>query len=489
MFLALVTKKNIIAFGPQLLFPEGESHLLLIPHPPDGNTDGGSILNEKYYRDIIGLLKDAQKGLTIKEISRNLSLSRITTSKYLNALFVSGQVNMRRVGPAKVFSISTRLPVDQILSQSLDPILVLDESYMVRDLSDSFSHTFGISKEELKNLNITTTSIGADLIDRIRNPARKGIAGKVSVVNAWIPVQKEWKAFRIQIIPLVFGWADKGIVVTFEDRTIEIMAQEENAFLADLVNACPAAITVHDFQGKFLYSNKKNLDLHEYSRNEFLNLNLNHLDTPESANRVAENMRELRRMGDAIFEAVHFRKDDRQIPLEIHAKIARWGDREVIISVATDISERKRAEQALKENERRFSDIINFLPDATFVVNNEGRVIAWNYAIEEMTGVKAGDIIGKADYAYSLALYGERRPLLVDLIFHDDPKVRKPYRHLRKEGSNFTAETVLNHLNARERILWLKASPFYDKDNRITGAIESIRDITEWRQTPSRRKK
>ena len=87
-----------------------------------------------------------QKGLTIKEISKNLNLSRITTTKYLNSLFVSGQVNMRKVGPAKSYTLSTRLPFDQILGQSSDLILVLDETYTVRNVNDSFLLAFGISK-------------------------------------------------------------------------------------------------------------------------------------------------------------------------------------------------------------------------------------------------------------------------------------------------------------------------------------------------------
>ena len=43
----------------------------------------------------------------------------------------------------------------------------------------------------------------------------------------------------------------------------------------------------------------------------------------------------------------------------------------------------------MKDSERRMADIINFLPDATFVVNKEGMVIAWNRAIEKLTGIKA----------------------------------------------------------------------------------------------------
>jgi PAS domain S-box-containing protein len=438
-----------------------------------------SILDEKHYRNIIGLLKEAQKGLTIEEISKKLNLSRITTTKYLNSLFASGQVNMRKLGPAKVFTLSARLPVEQILNQSSDLILILNESYIIRQVSESFLLAFGISKDQLENQNIDTTVIGPDLIDRIRDPVKQAMAGKESVVNAWIPVQKERRAFRIRVIPLAFGWGDKGVAVMLEDRTEEILAQEENALLADLLNDSPAAIIVSDFEGNFLYSNKKNLDLHGYSQSEFLNLNISHIGTPESEKLKDGLFKELKKAGELSFEVVHFRKDGEQIPLEVHAKMATWGDRDVSIGIATDISERKQAERALKESERRFADIIDFLPDATLVVNRKGTVIAWNRAIEEFTGVKAGEIVGKGDYAYATAMYGERRPFLLDLIFQNDPDVQKHYRHFSKKGNTITAETTLTPPRAEKRLAWLKASPLYDKDGRITGAIESIRDITD----------
>ena len=445
-------------------------------------------LDGNHYRDIIDLMKDGQKGLTIEEISKKTGLSRITTAKYLNSLFVSGQVDMRKTGPAKVFTLSKRLPVDQILSESSDLILILDESAVIRDISDSFSLMFGIGTELLKNKSITTTSIGADLFDRIRDPVRKGMSGTKCVVNAWIPVRKEWKAFQIRIIPLVFGWGDKGVLIEFEDRTDGIMAEEENALLADLVDASPAAIVVYDFEGKVLYSNKKNLDLLGYSLAEFLELDSSRIDIGGSADSIAEWIKEIGKGDVATYEVLYCHKDGRQIPLEVHAKVARWGDQEVIITIATDISERKKAERVLMDSNQRFADIINFLPDPTFVVDSEGKVIAWNCAIEEMTGVKTSDMVGKTNYECSVAIYGKHRPLLVDLIFHDDPEVRKLYRHLHKEDCTFTAETQLDRQDRKERILWLKASPFYDQTRQITGAIESIRDITDWRPH-SRRKK
>ena len=87
-----------------------------------------------------------------------------------------------------------------------------------------------------------------------------------------------------------------------------------------------------------------------------------------------------------------------------------------VVHVALNISDRKKAESALKESERLMAGIINFLPDATLVIDKEGRVISWNQSMEKMTGVKAEQILGIGDYKYALPFYGERRPILIDAV-------------------------------------------------------------------------
>ena len=59
------------------------------------------------------------------------------------------------------------------------------------------------------------------------------------------------------------------------------------------------------------------------------------------------------------------------------------------IEMVTDYTPQKQAEEALKTSQQRLSQIINFLPDATMVIDLEGKVIAWNRAIEDMTGIEA----------------------------------------------------------------------------------------------------
>jgi PAS domain S-box-containing protein len=107
------------------------------------------------------------------------------------------------------------------------------------------------------------------------------------------------------------------------------------------------------------------------------------------------------------------------------------GDIDFIYGTFLDITERKQAEEAVRESERRLWDIIDFLPDATLVIDRQGTIIAWNRAMEDMTGVKAKDILGKGNYEYGLPFYGERRPILIDYVFKKEEEFRAQYATLK----------------------------------------------------------
>ena len=140
--------------------------------------------------------------------------------------------------------------------------------------------------------------------------------------------------------------------------------------------------------------------------------------------------------------------------------------------------ERKRVDEALKASEQRLAQTINFLPDATMVIDLEGKVIAWNQAIENLTGIKAEDILGKGDYEYAIPFYGERRPVLIDLISKWNKEIEEKYQYVKKEGESLVSETY-DPLVKPGGFLWNKASLLYDHNGEVIGAIESIRDITD----------
>jgi len=136
-------------------------------------------------------------------------------------------------------------------------------------------------------------------------------------------------------------------------------------------------------------------------------------------------------------------------------------------------------EVALQNSERRLTDIIDFLPDATFAIDLTGKVILWNKAIEEMTGVLAENILGKGDYEYAIPFYGERRPILIDLVLTPSQEIKQKYTDIVYNGNAIEAKPALPHQDGIPTILWTKASPLYNQDNQIIGAIESIRDISD----------
>jgi PAS domain S-box-containing protein len=143
---------------------------------------------------------------------------------------------------------------------------------------------------------------------------------------------------------------------------------------------------------------------------------------------------------------------------------------------------RRKAEIALSDSEQRLTDLINFLPDATFAIDTGGKVIAWNRAIEEMTGMPAADMLGKGDFEYALPFYGKRQPILVDMIFQPDEKIAEFYINIQRDGKTLSAESHLPQPKGRHIWILAKASPLYNRNGDITGAIEAIRDITESRE-------
>ena len=145
--------------------------------------------------------------------------------------------------------------------------------------------------------------------------------------------------------------------------------------------------------------------------------------------------------------------------------------------------QRRDAEENLKASEKLLVEIINFLPDATFAIDNEGRVISWNKAMEELSGVKSETMMGKGDHEYAVPFYGARRPILIDLIIDSDEEIRRRYYSIiKREGDVLIAETEKARPRGKPAVLWSKATPLYNPKGEKIGAIESIRDITEFRK-------
>lgn len=130
-------------------------------------------------------------------------------------------------------------------------------------------------------------------------------------------------------------------------------------------------------------------------------------------------------------------------------------------------------------SESRLAEIIDFLPDAMFAIDIEGKVTIWNRAIEELTGIKSEDILGKGDYEYAIPFYGVRRPVLIDLVLNWDEETERKYVYLKRKGNILFSETSNPPFRESPSHFWNSASPLYDASGDAVGAIEVIRDITD----------
>ncbi|HNV94645.1 MAG: Bacterioopsin transcriptional activator [Candidatus Methanofastidiosum methylothiophilum] len=155
------------------------------------------------------------------------------------------------------------------------------------------------------------------------------------------------------------------------------------------------------------------------------------------------------------------------------------------IGIVHDITNLKIADKELINSKYFLQNTLDSLPDATFSIDLEGKIVSWNKKIEEMTGIKSQDMLGKGNHEYSLPFYRERRLALVDLILNAQEDLEMRYENLKKYRDVAEGEAIVFDSKGNKVIVWAKATALRDSNGNIIGAIESIRDITDIKLTES----
>lgn len=142
--------------------------------------------------------------------------------------------------------------------------------------------------------------------------------------------------------------------------------------------------------------------------------------------------------------------------------------------------QRREAEEAARGAQQQLMNTIEFLPDATFVIDKNKRVVAWNRACENLTGVKQEEVLGLGDYAYAEPFFGERCPMLIDLLDRSSADDEAKYKYVKRNGDTVMGESFIPRLQGGHGLhLWGAAAPLFDQEGRRCGAVEVIRDVTE----------
>jgi diguanylate cyclase (GGDEF)-like protein/PAS domain S-box-containing protein len=137
-------------------------------------------------------------------------------------------------------------------------------------------------------------------------------------------------------------------IAEMERSEVEIKrVEEELKKKTQLLDAATDSIFVFDFDGNFIYLNEAAYKSRGYSKDELMGMNLRDLDVPGHVELSEQLIKNLMEKGEVTFESAHFCKDKSIMPIEVHARIIESDYKKMILSVARNISKRKRAEKAL----------------------------------------------------------------------------------------------------------------------------------------------
>ncbi len=285
-----------------------------------------------------------------------------------------------------------------------------------------------------------------------------------------------------------------SVVVVHQDITERVHAEEalrasEQRFRT-LIEDAPVAIAISR-AGRYTYANPAYCRMSGFdSPDEVIGHEYTEWVAPEC--QAEFDARGRRREGglpaETHYELTALRRDGSRFHVAATANRVVLADGPATVGFFHDITERKRAEEQLNAALRQLDDILEFLPDSIFVIDRSGQVVAWNRAIETLTGVPKAAVLGCGAPAYANAIYGHGRPCLIDLLDADLATTGPLYDALTRQGETLRGEACVTDLGGRgPAYLWAVAAPLYDRDGRRTGAIEVIHDITDRRHREEER--
>jgi len=372
----------------------------------------------------------------------------------------------------------------QLFATVPDAIFIFDANTReIIDVNESALRLYGYTREQFLDLRYTSVTAQPEESEKT---IEQLLIERSKIILVRYHKKMDETIFPVEISASLFDLGIRKVIcLVIRDITERILAEkvikESEERYRTLFESTASPILVIDKEGNYISCNKAALQFLQCSQEELLSKNVRDFIAPNKKRQMFEIHKAMWKYGGSV-ETEYFIKGRVKF-MELTITPTTWQGKSVILGIGKDITKRKQAEEALRESERRLGDIIDFLPDATLAIDREGKVIAWNRAIEEMTGARAPDMLGKTDYEYALTFYNTRRPILIDLVLKPDKKIEQSYYSiLEKQKDLLIVETWVPYLKGAKAFLWAKASPLYDSKGDIVGAIESIRDITDRKQ-------
>ena len=227
-------------------------------------------------------------------------------------------------------------------------------------------------------------------------------------------------------------------------------------------------ILVLDQSGAIVDANERAVASYGYSREDLLRLNIRDLQSPTKRPMIEQQMRAVAEMQGLVFETEHQRKDGTCFPAEVSSGIIEVDGMTLYQDIIRDITERRRAENALRASEERFRSFVAEAPVGIFQMDASANYLFVNPRWCQLTGFSSEETIGKS----------------WDLVVHPDDRARiiREWIDAVTTGHKFGLEW--RHVTPQGEIKWVfgSAAVLRDEDNNATGFLGTVSDITARKQ-------
>jgi PAS domain S-box-containing protein/putative nucleotidyltransferase with HDIG domain len=245
--------------------------------------------------------------------------------------------------------------------------------------------------------------------------------------------------------------------------------RESEVRFRTLFEGIPDTLLVHDDEGTILHINEVGAQQLEWSAKDLVGRNLREIVTPENAASIADHVKEVHKAGWCRFETTYVSRSGWQIAAEVNEHPIKFGRKKAILSVARDITERKRAEDKLRETSLFLRNILDSSSPISIISTDlEQNILFWNKGAEDIFGYKAEEVINRHT---------------VDILYPDEGDTKQTVEEIRSYILNKKRELCreIKEITKDGRILWinLTSTPRFDENKNVIGILGIGEDITE----------
>ncbi|MFO0887798.1 MAG: PAS domain S-box protein [Isosphaeraceae bacterium] len=323
-----------------------------------------------------------------------------------------------------------------------------------------------------------------EIPDHWREAHRRGLAGEIVRNEAdRLPEaygHDRWNRWEVR--PWHAGGSISGIVIFAEDITEQQRASraiaESEARYRSLFEANPHPMWVYDLETlAFLAVNDAAVAHYGYPRDEFLAMTIADIRPDEDVPRLLENLRHSRDRTGMDLAGIwrHRRRDGSLIDVEITSHRMGYAGRDAELVLAHDVTERLRAEAALRASEERFRTVVDRAIDPLFITDLEGRFLDTNQTACEVLGYTRDELLQmRVTDVDAERVDNHLEPLLADVLEQSGATVTFETRHRRKDGTLLPVELRVGAVRLGDATRLVGVARDLTERKRIEAEIRSL---------------